>query len=84
MRRLRVMLEYFHPWTNSAGLYWARERGYYAERDLDVEVPSGEPAGSHYLTAGEGWTVHGDREISIRLPGIAGLRIDADSRLIAE
>jgi len=43
VRRLRVMLEYFHPWTNSAGLYWARERGYYAERDLDVEIAVYDP-----------------------------------------
>ncbi len=35
MRRLRVMLEYFHPWPNSAGFYLARERGWYAERGLE-------------------------------------------------
>jgi len=30
------MLEYFHPWTNSAGFYMARQKGYYNEAGLDV------------------------------------------------
>lgn len=37
MRKVKVMLEYFYPWTNSAGLYYAREQGWYAEVGLDVE-----------------------------------------------
>ncbi|WP_138754519.1 ABC transporter substrate-binding protein [Paenibacillus sinopodophylli] len=37
MRHLKVMLEYFYPWTNSAGLYYAREQGWYREAGLDVE-----------------------------------------------
>jgi putative hydroxymethylpyrimidine transport system substrate-binding protein len=42
-RRLRVILEYFHPWTNSAGFYVARERGWYAEAGLDVELATFDP-----------------------------------------
>lgn len=38
VRRLRVMLEYFHPWPNSAGFYLARERGWYAEHGLDLSL----------------------------------------------
>lgn len=38
MTGVRVMLEYFHPWPNSAGLYLARERGWYADAGLDVEL----------------------------------------------
>lgn len=32
------MLEYFHPWPNSAGFYLARERGWYQEHGLDVAL----------------------------------------------
>ncbi len=38
MRRVTLMLEYFHPWTNSAGFYLARERGWYAEAGIELEV----------------------------------------------
>ncbi|TBU97581.1 ABC transporter substrate-binding protein [Phytopseudomonas dryadis] len=38
MVTLRVMLEYFHPWPNSAGFYLARERGWYREAGLDVQL----------------------------------------------
>ncbi|MFT4247085.1 MAG: ABC transporter substrate-binding protein [Pseudomonas sp.] len=43
MRRLRVMLEYFHPWPNSAGFYLARERGWYAERGLELALQLPDP-----------------------------------------
>jgi putative hydroxymethylpyrimidine transport system substrate-binding protein len=32
------MLEYFHPWPNSAGFYLARERGWYEAEGLDLEI----------------------------------------------
>jgi putative hydroxymethylpyrimidine transport system substrate-binding protein len=38
MTRLRVMLDYFHPWPNAAGFYVARDRGWYAEAGLDIEL----------------------------------------------
>lgn len=38
MFHLRVMLEYFHPWPNSAGFYLARERGYYRDAGIDLEL----------------------------------------------
>lgn len=34
--QVKVMLEYFYPWTNSAGMYYAREQGYYKEYGIDV------------------------------------------------
>lgn len=56
MHLLKVMLEYFHPWPNSAGFYVARERGWYAEAGLDVElrVPDPERGDSlQYLLEGQ-------------------------------
>jgi putative hydroxymethylpyrimidine transport system substrate-binding protein len=35
---LTLALEYFHPWPNSAGFYVARERGWYAEAGIDLEL----------------------------------------------
>ncbi|MFM0736463.1 ABC transporter substrate-binding protein [Paraburkholderia xenovorans] len=43
MTRISVMLEYFHPWTNSAGFYLARDEGWYAELGLDVEIVVPDP-----------------------------------------
>ena len=38
MRPARVMLEYFHPWPNSAGFYLARERGWYRQHGLELAL----------------------------------------------
>ncbi|GAA2669470.1 ABC transporter substrate-binding protein [Actinoplanes palleronii] len=38
LTHLRVMLEYFHPWPNAAGLYVASHRGWYRDAGLDVEL----------------------------------------------
>ena len=38
MSHVRVMLDYFHPWPNAAGFYVARERGWYRDAGLDVEL----------------------------------------------
>jgi NitT/TauT family transport system substrate-binding protein len=38
VQHITLMLEYFHPWTNSAGFYLARERGWYARADIDLEI----------------------------------------------
>jgi NitT/TauT family transport system substrate-binding protein len=35
---LRVMLDYIHPWPNAAGFFVARDRGWYANVGLDVEL----------------------------------------------
>ena len=43
VRSVRVMLDYFHPWPNSAGFYVARERGWYREAGLDVELVVQDP-----------------------------------------
>ncbi|PFG17165.1 NitT/TauT family transport system substrate-binding protein [Propionicimonas paludicola] len=36
--RVRLVGEYFHPWPNSAGFYLARERGWYAEVGIELEL----------------------------------------------
>ena len=38
MTRISVMLEYYHPWPNSAGFYLARERGWYQAAGLEPEI----------------------------------------------
>lgn len=56
MSHVRVMLDYFHPWPNSAGLYVARERGWYREAGLDVELTVQDPGRGdtlEYLARGE-------------------------------
>jgi putative hydroxymethylpyrimidine transport system substrate-binding protein len=44
MTRISLMLEYFHPWPNSAGFYLARERGWYEAAGLDLEIRLFDPA----------------------------------------
>jgi putative hydroxymethylpyrimidine transport system substrate-binding protein len=44
MKRVSLMLEYFHPWPNSAGFYLARERGWYQAAGLDLEIRVFDPA----------------------------------------
>ncbi|WP_141430720.1 ABC transporter substrate-binding protein [Bacillus sp. 03113] len=43
MRHIKVMLEYFHPWTNSAGFYYAREQGWYREIRLEIDFVCYDP-----------------------------------------
>lgn len=53
---IKVMLEYFYPWTNSAGIYLARERGWYQKEGLDIECVVYDPARGDslaYLARGE-------------------------------
>jgi putative hydroxymethylpyrimidine transport system substrate-binding protein len=38
VRTLSLALEYFHPWPNSAGFYFAREQGWYADAGIDLEI----------------------------------------------
>ncbi|MFI5934680.1 ABC transporter substrate-binding protein [Actinoplanes sp. NPDC051494] len=40
---VRVMLEYFHPWPNSAGFYVASREGWYTDAGLDVELTVFDP-----------------------------------------
>jgi NitT/TauT family transport system substrate-binding protein len=44
VRQLALALEYFHPWPNSAGFYLARERGWYADAGIDLEIRCIDPA----------------------------------------
>ncbi|MGW3952308.1 ABC transporter substrate-binding protein [Streptomyces sp. NPDC004752] len=43
MSHIRVMLDYFHPWPNSAGFFVARDRGWYREAGLEVELRVQDP-----------------------------------------
>jgi putative hydroxymethylpyrimidine transport system substrate-binding protein len=38
MTFIRVMLDYVHPWPNAAGFYVARDRGWYQDAGIDVEL----------------------------------------------
>ena len=38
MTSIRVMLDYVHPWPNAAGLYVARDQGWYRDAGLEVEL----------------------------------------------
>jgi NitT/TauT family transport system substrate-binding protein len=44
MTQISLMLEYYHPWPNSAGFYLARERGWYEAAGLDLEIRVFDPA----------------------------------------
>lgn len=43
LKRTKIMVGYFYPWTNDAGIYLARERGYYRDEGIEVEVAAGDP-----------------------------------------
>lgn len=52
---LRLVLEYFHPWPNSAGFYLARRAGWYAEAGIDLEFVLFDPGvgdALQYLNSG--------------------------------
>jgi putative hydroxymethylpyrimidine transport system substrate-binding protein len=50
MKNIKIILEYFYPWTNSAGFYYAREQGWYREAGLDVEFIVYDPGRGDTLT----------------------------------
>ncbi|MFJ8492700.1 ABC transporter substrate-binding protein [Streptomyces sp. NPDC094038] len=56
MQHIRVMLDYFHPWPNSSGMYLSRAQGWYADAGLDVELVVQDPGRGdtlEYLARGE-------------------------------
>ena len=50
-----------------------------AERDVAVDVVTGDPAGEARVAAGQSLTARGDGQLKIRLPGIATLTISGPS-----
>ncbi|GAB6903295.1 ABC transporter substrate-binding protein [Kineosporia succinea] len=40
----RVVLEYLHPWTNSAGFFVASHQGWFTDGGLDVELSVADPS----------------------------------------
>lgn len=56
MRHITLMLEYFHPWPNSAGFYLARDNGWFAEQGIDLEIRCVDPGRGdslEYLARGQ-------------------------------
>jgi NitT/TauT family transport system substrate-binding protein len=54
--RAKVMVGYYYPWTNDAGIYQAREKGYFAEENIEVDIALMDPAHGdtlQYLTDGD-------------------------------
>jgi putative hydroxymethylpyrimidine transport system substrate-binding protein len=43
VHKISLALEYFHPWPNSAGFYVARERGWFADAGIDLEIRTVDP-----------------------------------------
>jgi putative hydroxymethylpyrimidine transport system substrate-binding protein len=43
VRTVSLALEYFHPWPNSAGFYVARDRGWYRDAGIDLEIRTVDP-----------------------------------------
>jgi putative hydroxymethylpyrimidine transport system substrate-binding protein len=43
LRTVSLAQEYFHPWPNSAGFYLARDRGWYREAGIDLELRTVDP-----------------------------------------
>jgi putative hydroxymethylpyrimidine transport system substrate-binding protein len=43
VRNVSLALEYFHPWPNSAGFYVARDRGWYRDAGIDLEIRTVDP-----------------------------------------
>lgn len=60
-RHIRVVLEYFHPWPNSAGFYVARERGWYADAGFDVELTTYDPGRGDSLA----YLAHGEADFAV-------------------
>ena len=78
MRRVSVMLEYFHPWTNSAGFYLARARGFYAAAGLAVEFRVADPAWGDALA----YLARGDVDFAICPSNRLLVRRDGGQRLL--
>ena len=56
VRTVTLVLEYFHPWPNSAGFYFARDRGWYRQAGIDLEIRTvdhGRGDALAYLSRGE-------------------------------
>jgi putative hydroxymethylpyrimidine transport system substrate-binding protein len=61
MQRVSLVLEYFHPWPNSAGFFVARDRGWFADAGIDLEIRTVDPGRGDSL---EG-LVHGDVDVAV-------------------
>lgn len=56
MRHITLVLEYFHPWPNSAGFYLARDNGWFADQGIDLEIRCVDPGRGdslEYLARGQ-------------------------------
>lgn len=69
MSQIRLVLEFFHPWINHIGFYHARERGYYRDYGIDLDIVASDPYRGDSLTQLERYE--------------ADFRINYPSRLLA-
>ncbi|MGX5680040.1 ABC transporter substrate-binding protein [Schumannella luteola] len=61
MHRARLVLEYFHPWPNSAGFFVARAHGWFEEAGIDLEIRTPDPGRGDSLEA----LVRGDVDFAV-------------------
>jgi putative hydroxymethylpyrimidine transport system substrate-binding protein len=59
--RIRVILEYFHPWPNSSGFHVASAQGWYRELGLEVDLRVFDPLVGDSL----GYLVRGDADLAV-------------------
>jgi NitT/TauT family transport system substrate-binding protein len=55
-KRARIMVGYYYPWTNDAGILLARDRGYFAEEGIEADFSAGDPGRGDtlaYLSEGD-------------------------------
>ncbi|MBA7696178.1 hypothetical protein ES703_104820 [subsurface metagenome] len=43
MRYIQMVLDFYHPWANNAGFYLGREKGFYEEEGIDLDIRSYDP-----------------------------------------
>ncbi|MEJ1229451.1 MAG: ABC transporter substrate-binding protein [Galbitalea sp.] len=79
MRTISLALEYFHPWPNSAGFYVARERGWYSEAGIDLELRTVDPGRGDTL----GYLARGEVDLGIFPTNRLLVRREAGQDLIA-
>ncbi|AFC85502.1 ABC transporter substrate-binding protein [Frateuria aurantia] len=73
MKKLRLVLEYFHPWPNSAGFYYARDQGWYRQAGLDVHILLPDPGQgdslAHLLSGDADFAVAPSNRLLVRRAG---------------
>jgi putative hydroxymethylpyrimidine transport system substrate-binding protein len=79
VRTISLALEYFHPWPNSAGFYFARDRGWYSAAGIDLELRTVDPGRGDAL----GYLARGEVDLGIFPTNRLLVRREADQDLVA-